>query len=87
MAGVRGLTPQGDLLQDQIRLRVGNRREKRLGVRMKRAFENVVPVPEFHDLPEVHHPDPVADVPGHGEVMGDKQIGKLEFLLQIHEEI
>ena len=42
---------------------------------------------EFHDLPEVHDCDPVADILDHGQVMGDKKVREAEFLLKVFEEV
>ncbi|MNN97799.1 hypothetical protein D3C81_2170350 [compost metagenome] len=38
--------------------RYGHRREQRLGVRMQRMPEQLVPGSRFHHRAKIHHPDP-----------------------------
>ncbi len=42
---------------------------------------------QFHDLAQVHHCHPVADVFHHGQVMGNKQVGEPQFLLQFFQQV
>ena len=45
------------------------------------------PVAGLDDLAEVHHRDPVADVPHHGQVVGDEEVGEPELVLQVDEQV
>ena len=36
---------------------------------------------------EVHHPDPVADVPHHGEVVRDHEVGEAELVLEVLQQV
>ncbi|MCG3773866.1 MAG: hypothetical protein JW395_0682 [Nitrospira sp.] len=54
---------------------------------MQRVFVQRVAVGDFTDVTQVHHDDAVADVPDHGQVMGDKQVGQLESLLKLFEQV
>ena len=42
---------------------------------------------ELDDLAEVHHRDAVGDVADDGEVVGDEEVGEVELLLQLHEQV
>ena len=41
----------------------------------------------FHERAEVHHSDPVGDVPNDREVVGDDDVGEPELLLQLLQEV
>ena len=41
----------------------------------------------FDDLAQVHDGDSVRDVADDGEVMGDEDVGEVEFLLQVGEQV
>ena len=41
-------------------------------------------VADLDDPAEVHHGDPRRDVPDHGEVVGDEDVGQAEAALQVH---
>ncbi len=68
---------------------VGDRHsaEKSFRVRMKRIRVKVAFVCQFHNAAQVHHRDPIGNVLHHGKVVGNEEIGKSVFLLQIHHEI
>ena len=66
------LAPVGD-----VRVRHRHGREQRAGVRVaRRARTASLGVGDLDDLAEVHHRDPVADVPHHRQVVGDEQVGQ-----------
>ena len=37
---------------------------------------------QFDDLAQVHHRDPIADMPDHREIVSDEEIGQAELTLQ-----
>src|SRR6266545_2597231 len=39
------------------------------------------------ELAEVHHRDPVADVPHDRQVVGDEQVGEVEFPLEVDQQV
>jgi hypothetical protein len=41
----------------------------------------------FHDLAQVHHSYPTANVLDHAEVVSNEQIGEIQLVLQIHQQI
>src|SRR5215204_5961210 len=65
----------------------GDGREQRGGVGVARLVVERVPVGDLHDLAEVHDGDPIGDVLYHGEVVGDENVGEVELLLQILQEV
>ena len=71
---------QNDPLLDLIRITRGHRRQQRLGVRVKGPGIKLECFDQLDDLAKVHNGHPVGDVFGHAQVMGDKEIGKTEFL-------
>ena len=64
-----------------------NRREQRQRVRVERVVVQVVGRRDLDDLAEVHHRDPVGDMPDDGQVVGDEEVGGAEFLLEVLEEV
>ena len=44
-------------------------------------------VADLDDLAQVHHRDPVGDVPDHRQVVGDEQVGQPELVLQVLEQV
>ena len=71
------------------RVDVGHRRgrEQGLGVGVEGVFVEVRLGLQFHEPAEVHDGHPVADVAHHREVVGDEEIGQMELLLEVHEEV
>jgi hypothetical protein len=49
--------------------------EKRLGVRVERVGAELEALGHFHELPQIHHRDLLADVRDRRQIMGDEQIG------------
>ena len=74
-------------LRSQIRIRDRDRREQRLGVRHDRPRVELLGRRELDDLAEVHHGDPVAHVADDSEVVRDEDVGELELVLQVVEQV
>jgi len=51
------------------------------GVGVGGAMHHRVGVPDFNDGAEIHHRDAGRDLPYHGEVMRDEDVGKIKLLL------
>ena len=61
-------------------------RQQRLRVRMHGRLVDRSRA-ELDDLAEVHHRDPVRDVPDDGEVVRDEQVRRVELVLQLLEQV
>ena len=61
--------------------------EQPLGVRVRRRRGHRRRVAVLDDLAPVHHRDAVADVPDHGEVVADEQVGHAGLLLDLDEQV
>ena len=61
--------------------------EQRLGVGVQRRFEQAGLAGRLNDTAEIHHRHPVADVLDDSQVVGNEQIGQLELVLQVHQQI
>ena len=83
----RHVTAQNDPLLLEAGVRLGHRRQQRLGIGVLRPQEQVGAVADFDDLAEIHHGDAVTDVLDDGDVVRDEQIGEAELLLQIAQEV
>ena len=70
-----------------LRIGDGDGGEERGGVGMARLAVESVSVGDLYDLAEVHHGDPVRDVFDHGEVVGYEDVGEVELLLQVLEQV
>src|SRR5215203_2295706 len=70
-------------------LGVGDRdgREQRGGVGVARLAVERRPVGDLHDLAEIHHGHPVRDVLDHGEVVGYEDVGEVERLLEVLQQV
>ncbi len=83
--GVRDVAGQHDPRTGPLdqRVRHRDRREQSAGVGMPGGLEVdlVGGGADLDDTAEVHHRDPVAHVPDDAEVVGDEQIGEVEFPL------
>src|SRR4029079_437212 len=53
---------------------------------MQRALEQLPGGPKLHDPAEVHHRDLVADLPDHGQVVGDEEQRQPEARLEVAQE-
>ncbi len=54
---------------------------------MPRRGEQVLGARGLDDAAEIHHRDPVGDVPHHREVVGDEDVGKPEPALQVAQQV
>ena len=50
---------------------------------MTRGAVHLVGWRELHDLPCVHHRNPVAHVIDHAQIVGDQQVGKAQLRLEV----
>ena len=41
----------------------------------------------LYDIAQIHDRYPIRDVFNDGEIVSDKQVSKIEFFLQIHEQV
>ena len=84
----RDVAGEDDPLAAPFDPRVGDRygRDERLRVGVQRPAEQVVHGGGLDDLAEVHHGDPVGEVPDHGEVMGDEHDRQPEPGLELLEK-
>ena len=65
----------------------GNRRQQSPCVGMLRVPVNRIALGNLDDLAEVHDRHSMADVLDYPQVMGDKNVGQVHFLLQFLQEI
>ena len=70
-----------------LRIRCGHRRQQRLRVGMVRRVEQRVALGQLHQPAEIHHRDPVRDVPHHRQIVRDEQIRDAEPLLQVLQQV
>ncbi len=54
---------------------------------MQRVVEQFVALGELDDPAEIHHRDPLAEMPDHRQIVRDEQIGQVELVAQILEQI
>jgi len=66
------------------RLGMGDRRQQSFSVRVQRVLEERRLVSEFHQLAEIHYPDPMTDMFDDREVVCDEQIRQPILVLKIH---
>ncbi|MBW8714162.1 MAG: ABC transporter ATP-binding protein, partial [Acidobacteria bacterium] len=64
-----------------------NRRQQRARVRMRRSREDRFRFSHLHNLSQVHHGHPAANVTHQPEIVRDEEIRELQLLLQIHQQI
>ena len=85
----RHLTSQQDVFPLGLHFRVWNRyggkQSPRVG--MQGFPVQVTSGGDLHDITQVHDRDTVADVPDHGQVMGNEKIGQVELLLKILQQV
>ena len=73
------------VLHDRVRHR--HRRHQRPGVRVQRLGVEPVARRLLDQRAQVHHADPVGDVPDHREVVRDDQVGQAEVVLQVLQQV
>ncbi|MBE1608671.1 hypothetical protein HEB94_005519 [Actinopolymorpha pittospori] len=84
---VGNVAPEDDpVAPRRIRVRARDRGQQRLGVGMPRADVEGFRTGRLHNLPEIHHGHPVAEVLHDGEVVGDEEVGEVELFLQVLQE-
>ena len=69
------------------RVRDRHRREQRPGVGVQRIVEELVRFGQLDHLAQVHHRDPVAEVVDDAQIVGDEEVGELELLAQVFEQV
>ena len=93
MAACGGLCRVGKfaLQRDAAALKLGVRDrhggEQRLGVGVAWGVIQSMGVGDLHHAAKIHHRDAVGDVFHHREIMGDEEIGEVESLLQVFQEV
>lgn len=65
----------------------GHSIQQTLGIGVERILEQILGLGIFHTLAQIHDHDLVADVLDHAQIVGDKDIGQLFLILQIHQQI
>ena len=85
--GAGDISLQDDPLFLVAGIRNRNSGEKSLGVRMHRSLIKHFLGSSLHNEAEVHNGDPVGDHFHDGEVMRNENVGQIEFLLQMMEEV
>src|SRR5919197_3723780 len=85
----RHVAGEDDPLALCLDCRVGNRHggEESLTVRVQRPLVEINAVGELNDLSQIHHRDTVADMAYHGKVVRDEEVGQLEAILQLLEQV
>src|SRR6187402_230068 len=74
-------------LSFRVRIRDRHRRDQVARVGMQRGGEQVLGRRDLHHLAEVEHRYAVGDVAHHREIVRDEQIGELEALLQLDQQV
>ena len=69
--------------QAQGRIRDQHGSQQGLGVRVARSLEQGSGIRLFHNSPQIHHGHPGGHVLDHGQIMGDNDIGQVQFLSEI----
>ena len=80
---VGNIAPQQNAPDIIVRIGNGHGRNQGLGIGMLGVVEQFVRGCHFHNPSEIHDRHPVADMFDHRQIVGDKQIGEIIFLLQI----
>src|SRR5205085_4750532 len=60
---------------------------QRRGVRVNRLEVQLVARRDLHQLAQVHHRDPVGDVPDDAEVVRDEYVGQAQLVLKLVEQV
>ncbi len=83
----RNVAFEDDPVAVQVWIRHGNSRNERLGVRMLGMLGNDLGVADLDQLAEVHDTDPIRDMRHDGQVVGDEEIGQLEIVLELTQQV
>ena len=70
-----------------VRVEIGNRGHEGFGVRMERLIKQFRCRREFHDAPQIHHRDPIANMFDDTQIMRNEQISKSIFFLCVHQQV
>src|SRR6266496_1346092 len=54
---------------------------------MNRSLVELLGRRDLDDLAQVHDRDPVGDVAHHAEIVGDEDVGEVQFLLQVVQQV
>ena len=84
---VREVSFDGGGLDDLVRVELGDGLHQRLRVGMQRLLEELGGRRLLDDLAEVHDDDAPAHVADDAEVVRDEEIGQVELLLQLDEQV
>ena len=71
----------------QFRLGYRNHRAGRTRVGMGGVRVDVVTGADLNQAAQIHHPDPVRQVPDHGQVVGDHEVGDAMGQLQASHQV
>ncbi len=86
--GRRGqIALEHDPLAAHGRVRHRNGRQEGLGVRMGRRLVQLVGIRQLNQLSEVHDPDPRRKVLDDRQVVGNEQVGELELVLEVAQQV
>jgi hypothetical protein len=75
------------LFQGIVRIHIGNRGQKRLGIGVLRAVQELFHRRLLHDATRVHHEDAVRVMANRGKVVGNKGQGQTPLLLDIAQQV
>ena len=84
---VRWVPGQGRHLRPRIRVHRGHRGQERRRIGMGRRGQHRVGRADLDHLAEIHHRHPVADEADHVEIVADEQVGEVELLLEVHQQV
>src|SRR5579859_2809816 len=87
MDRARHVALQNNPLPPEGWIRFGDGRKQRLSVGMERVVEDFGGRRELHQLAQVHHPNPVADVFHDRQIVSDEEVSQAELSLEITEQI
>ena len=89
LAGARHLALEQHALALPLQRRVGdgNRRQQRLRIGVQRLLVEFRAGRQLHQLAEIHDRHAGRDVADHAEVMRDEQVGQLQVLLQLLQQV
>ena len=68
-------------------IRIGDRIEKKSGVRVERLMENILCATQLAEPAQEHDSDPVGNIAHYGQVVADEEVGQSPGLLQVLKEM
>ena len=77
ISGGGDISLEHDTVHLNVRVRLGNRREERLGVRMQRIVKYILLISELDHRAEVHNSDLIRDEFNYGEIVRDEEISEV----------